>query len=58
MVLGSGNMDRASWYTSQESGIVVEGEGIARDVWRSIERELDEGRMRGLEWLRHYRYGP
>ena len=40
MVLGSGNMDRASWYTSQELGIAVEDEGKIGDVWGMIEGQL------------------
>ena len=49
VVLGSGNMDRASWYTSQELGIALEGADVVKDVWQNIEKEvLDCG---GVEWL-------
>lgn len=49
VVLGSGNMDRASWYTSQELGIALEGADVIKDVWQNIEKEvLDCG---GVEWL-------
>jgi len=30
LVLGSGNMDRASWYTSQELGVAFESREMAR----------------------------
>lgn len=30
VVLGSGNQDRASWYTSQEVGVALENEEVAR----------------------------
>lgn len=56
-VLGSGNMDRASWYTSQELGFALEGVDVARDIWARIERELDEGEMGGVEWLKFDGYG-
>ncbi|KAL5598752.1 hypothetical protein BROUX41_003912 [Berkeleyomyces rouxiae] len=35
IVLGSGNMDRASWYTSQELGLLLYMPGFSGDVWRS-----------------------
>lgn len=57
VVLGSGNMDRASWYTSQELGIALEGGDVVRDVWKRVERELNEGKMGGVEWLRSQGYG-
>ena len=41
VVLGSGNMDRASWYTSQELGIALEGREIVQDVWGTLEARLD-----------------
>lgn len=44
VVLGSGNMDRASWFTSQELGVAVQDEQIARDVWGKLELGL-EGRV-------------
>ena len=36
VVLGSGNMDRASWYTSQELGIALFGEDVVRMVCEGI----------------------
>lgn len=57
VVLGSGNMDRASWYTSQELGIALEGTDVVKTIWEKIERELDEGNMGGVEWLQHCGYG-
>ena len=44
VVLGSGNMDRASWYTSQELGVAFYGEGIVQRVWGTIQEGL-EGRV-------------
>ncbi len=35
LVLGSGNMDRASWFTSQELGILLYVPGFSPDVWRT-----------------------
>ena len=50
IILGSGNMDRASWYTSQELGIAVEDEGLVKGMWSEIEDQL-EGRVeRWLGW--------
>ena len=49
IVLGSGNMDRASWYTSQELGIALEGRQVVCDLWRVING--DEGPYRDVEWL-------
>ncbi len=49
IVLGSGNMDRASWYTSQELGIALEGRQVVCDVWRVING--DESPYGGVEWL-------
>lgn len=47
IVLGSGNMDRASWRTSQELGILIEDDvesgnlsSIVEDMWREVERGL------------------
>src|SRR3569833_1893084 len=39
-VLGSGNMDRASWYTSQELGIVFHDAVLALSVRRSVDNVL------------------
>ena len=49
IVLGSGNMDRASWYTSQELGIALEGRQVACDLWRVIKG--DESPYHEVEWL-------
>lgn len=43
-VLGSGNMDRASWYTSQELGILFHDNGFAGAVMTSVNTVL-EGRL-------------
>jgi phosphatidylserine/phosphatidylglycerophosphate/cardiolipin synthase-like enzyme len=43
-VLGSGNMDRASWYTSQELGIAIISANVTRDVKVVVEKGLD-GRL-------------
>ncbi|KAM7187091.1 phospholipase D p2 [Rhypophila sp. PSN 637] len=43
-VLGSGNMDRASWYTSQELGILFHDEKFAVAVRATVEKVLD-GRL-------------
>ena len=45
VILGSGNMDRASWFTSQELGIALEGE----DVVRRVLMELNEARSGSFE---------
>lgn len=39
-VLGSGNQDRASWYTSQELGVAFLDASIAKDIWRTVEEAL------------------
>ena len=51
VVLGSGNMDRASWYTSQELGVAVDGKDIVREVWEKVELELGSGDMEWVEWV-------
>ncbi|KAK3360353.1 hypothetical protein B0T25DRAFT_128474 [Lasiosphaeria hispida] len=43
-VLGSGNMDRASWYTSQELGILFHDGGFAGTVKAGVDSVLD-GRL-------------
>ncbi|GAB1313801.1 hypothetical protein MFIFM68171_04011 [Madurella fahalii] len=43
-VLGSGNMDRASWYTSQELGILFHDSGFAEAVMVGVNTVL-EGRL-------------
>ena len=45
VVLGSGNMDRASWFTSQEVGVAVCDGGVARRVGEMVGRAVD-GRSR------------
>ena len=39
-VLGSGNMDRASWFTSQELGILFQSAGFAKTVRESVDEVL------------------
>ena len=46
-VLGSGNMDRASWYTSQELGIGVYDRDFAEKVATTV-REGLAGRVEGF----------
>lgn len=43
-VLGSGNMDRASWFTSQELGVLVNSAPFAEAVKSTVDRALD-GRL-------------
>lgn len=43
-VLGSGNQDRASWYTSQELGIALTSEEVVSRV-RACVQEALEGRL-------------
>jgi len=43
-VLGSGNMDRASWFTSQELGVAFLSSDIARGIKRCVKEGL-EGRV-------------
>lgn len=51
VILGSGNMDRASWYTSQELGVAIEGEEVVKEIWKAIEGSFDEEICRGVDWL-------
>ena len=54
VVLGSGNMDRASWYTSQELGVAINGNEVVKDVWGKVEQELgrgEEGEYGWVEWV-------
>lgn len=46
VVLGSGNMDRASWFTSQELGVAIRNGEVVAQVKEELERAL-EGRV---EW--------
>jgi phosphatidylserine/phosphatidylglycerophosphate/cardiolipin synthase-like enzyme len=41
VVLGSGNMDRASWYTSQELGVALESREMVEAVMKEVEK-VDE----------------
>lgn len=43
-VLGSGNMDRASWFTSQELGVLVRSAGFATTIKKTVNEVLD-GRL-------------
>lgn len=43
-VLGSGNMDRASWFTSQELGVLVQSAAFAARIKKTVEEVLD-GRL-------------
>lgn len=45
LVLGSGNMDRASWYTSQELGVAFYSTELPLEVSRLLATEL-QGRTR------------
>jgi phosphatidylserine/phosphatidylglycerophosphate/cardiolipin synthase-like enzyme len=38
VILGSGNMDRASWYTSQELGVAFESREMVEVVMKEVER--------------------
>lgn len=40
VVLGSGNMDRASWYTSQELGVAFFDQRFAIDVQEAVNADL------------------
>lgn len=46
VVLGSGNMDRASWSTSQELGIAFYGKEVVGAIWGGLEGALG-GRVEG-----------
>ncbi|PSR76452.1 hypothetical protein BD289DRAFT_172995 [Coniella lustricola] len=41
-VLGSGNMDRASWFTSQELGILVHGAAFAQAIKEAVDGALTD----------------
>jgi len=40
-VLGSGNMDRASWFTSQELGILFQDRALATSVRTAVDSTLE-----------------
>ena len=42
IVLGSGNMDRASWYTSQELGIALFDKELVISIWDLLQQGLQE----------------
>ena len=44
VVLGSGNMDRASWYTSQELGVAIESKELVMQVKEVLSASL-QGRV-------------
>ncbi|KAF2435874.1 phospholipase D/nuclease [Tothia fuscella] len=39
-ILGSGNMDRASWYTSQELGVAFLSKDLAKDIRNVVDEQL------------------
>lgn len=41
-VLGSGNMDRASWYTSQELGVAFRSEELAKIIMKTVSDQMQE----------------
>lgn len=45
LVLGSGNLDRASWFTSQELGIAFFDEGLVKSVVAVVDQAM-EGRAK------------
>ncbi|KAK7734649.1 hypothetical protein SLS57_000346 [Botryosphaeria dothidea] len=45
VVLGSGNMDRASWYTSQELGVAFWSTDLATEVFELVRKNL-QGRLK------------
>lgn len=46
-VLGSGNMDRASWFTSQELGVALLSKEVAGDVASCVGLGLEDR----VEWI-------
>ena len=47
VILGSGNLDRASWYTSQELGVAFFDKAFARKLRGDLEGVL-EGRLKSV----------
>lgn len=45
LVLGSGNLDRASWFTSQELGVAFFGEDVVKQVEKTLDKAMT-GRSR------------
>ncbi|EMC92090.1 hypothetical protein BAUCODRAFT_151542 [Baudoinia panamericana UAMH 10762] len=39
-VFGSGNMDRASWYTSQELGLALRSRKLVDDIWHCLQQAM------------------
>jgi phosphatidylserine/phosphatidylglycerophosphate/cardiolipin synthase-like enzyme len=52
LVLGSGNLDRASWFTSQELGVAFFGEAVVQEVEKTVDRAMT-GRSRAVFDSRH-----
>ncbi len=50
-VLGSGNQDRASWYTSQELGVALLDEEVSKDIMNDVLGGL-RGRLDYICWTR------
>ena len=46
-VLGSGNMDRASWFTSQELGVALLSKEVAGNVASCVALGLEDR----VEWI-------
>lgn len=46
-VFGSGNMDRASWFTSQELGVAL----LSREVAENVGSCVDAGLEDRVEWV-------
>ncbi|KAM0323949.1 hypothetical protein ACHAQA_008531 [Verticillium albo-atrum] len=46
LMLGSGNLDRASWYTSQELGILLHVPGFEHDIWSGVLNQRMDVRYR------------
>lgn len=46
-VLGSGNMDRASWFTSQELGILIHSDAFAEAIRTTVDRVV-QGRLENV----------
>jgi phosphatidylserine/phosphatidylglycerophosphate/cardiolipin synthase-like enzyme len=40
LILGSGNLDRASWFTSQELGVAFFGTEVAREVEKTVDKAM------------------
>ena len=40
LVLGSGNLDRASWFTSQELGVAFLDEDVVKEVEKTVDKAM------------------